>query len=69
MSAKILRNDIAPSCSYCLFSKQENGHFICTKKNREEPSGMCRKFVYYPFDRIPQQQPRLKTYSKEDFKI
>lgn len=69
MSAKILRTDIEPSCSYCQFSKETNGRFICEKKNREEPLGKCRRFVYYPFGRIPSQQPRLETYSKEDFKI
>lgn len=65
--AKLFSDKIEPSCQYCELSREENGHFICTRTGKEKNSGKCRRFVYYPFDRLPKQQPRLKEYSESDF--
>ena len=68
MSAKLFYEH-EPSCSYCLYSKRAGAQTVCGKAGQSRPSKKCKKFVYYPFARIPKQQPRLKSYTEDDFKL
>ena len=71
MKKGLFRGDIAPACEYC-----EHGHrasdgvmILCIKKGMVSPHYACRRFLYSPLKRVPRRQPRLPTFSPEDFRL
>ena len=63
--------NINPSCKYCLYyldSQTQPGTMIC-EKGRNTENGSCGAFRYEPTLREPAEQPLLKEFSPDDFKI
>ncbi len=70
-SKSLFGNNIEPACTYCQFgaSSSDEQMLLCSKKGVVSPYYYCNKFVYCPTKRIPKRQPKLPTFSKEDFSL
>lgn len=71
MKKRLFGNSIEPCCFYC-----ENGRpapdkvmILCKKYGPVSPHYKCRKFVYDPLKRVPKRQPKLPSFTAEDFTI
>lgn len=62
---------IQPCCSYCAIGHLGNDKkmIYCPKKGVVSPFYHCKKFTYDPIRRIPMRQPKLPSFSKEDFSL
>lgn len=69
---KLYGKNIIPSCKYCLYyvdNPSEPGIMICEKGKKTENTSSCGAFRYEPTLREPAEQPLLKEFSPEDFRI
>ncbi len=69
---RLYGKNINPSCKYCLYyvdNPNDLGKMICEKGKNTENCTSCGAFRYEPTLREPKEQPLLKQFSPEDFKI
>lgn len=70
--SKFYGKNIIPSCKYCLYyvdDPAQEGTMICEKGKNTANCSSCGAFRYEPTLREPAEQPLLKEFSPEDFKI
>lgn len=62
---------IAPACEYCSHGRQavDPRMILCEKKGVVAPSYHCRRYEYDPLLRVPKRQPKLPSFSAEDFSL
>jgi len=65
MKRKLFGNTIYINCNYCNNFVHEDGYYC--DKNREIRNEKCRKFDYNPLLRVPNNEPVMMQFSKEDF--
>lgn len=60
---------IPPACEYCEKGRRaaDPRMILCSKKGVVSPYYRCRKYVYDPLRRVPKRQPKLPTFSIDDF--
>ncbi len=64
--------NINSSCKYCLYyieNPSEPGTKTCERGKPTENGASCGAFRYEPTLREPPEQPLLKEFSPEDFRI
>lgn len=66
---KLFGNHVEIECKYCVNSSDFDGASICKIGLYLEPDGSCRRFVYDPLKRTPQNLPPLKAHSADEFKL
>ncbi len=71
MKNTLFRGEISPACEYCEYGRKasDNVMILCIKKGMVSPRYSCRKFLYSPLKRVPRRQPKLPSFSPEDFKL
>ena len=62
MRKKLYGNTVQPSCEHCAHGRKSFDGVMPLYHH-------CRKFRYDPLKRIPLRQPRLGSYTEEDFRI
>lgn len=70
--SRLYGKNINPSCKYCLYyadNPADGSTMICEKGKNTENGSSCGAFRYEPTLREPAEQPLLKEFSPEDFKI
>lgn len=67
----LFSNDMDPACEYCEYGRRAADHvmILCGKKGPVAPYYSCRRFAYSPLKRIPRRQPKLPSFSAEDFSL
>ena len=62
---------IAPACEYCERCRPATDPrmLLCPQKGLVAPYYSCSKFLYDPLRRVPRRQPKLPTFSPEDFSL
>lgn len=62
---------ISPACAYCTHGQYTTDHrmILCEKSGVISPNYHCRRYQYDPLARIPKRQPKLPTFSAEDFSL
>ena len=62
---------IAPACAYCAFGQAgtDPRMILCTRRGVVTPDFHCRKYQYDPLLRVPRRQPKLLSFSPEDFSL
>jgi len=68
---RLFSGPVEPACEYCEHGRRaaDNVMILCIKKGMVAPHYSCRRFVYSPLKRVPRRQPRLPTFSPEEFKL
>lgn len=68
---KLFGNTVDPACIYCRSGRPspDNVMILCRKYGPVAPFYQCRKFQYDPLKRVPKKQPKLPSYSAEDFQL
>ncbi len=66
---KLFGSEIEIKCEYCQNGSDYDGASVCRLKRNRNPDGSCRRFVYDPLKRIPQNLPPLKSHDAEEFKL
>lgn len=71
MKKKLLGSDIEPKCQYCLSGTAvtDSDTVLCPKKGVLDKNDSCRKFIYDPLKRIPQQAAEMLSFSADDFSL
>lgn len=70
MKKKLFGNQIPPDCSYCEHGAKTSGESYSCALGRTLPfKGKCRAFRYDPLKRVPRTEPKLPTYSPDDFTL
>ena len=71
LKAPIYGATISPACEYCSFGRQASDPrmILCEKCGVVSPFYHCRKFQYDPLLRVPRRQPKLPSFSPEDFSL
>ena len=71
MRKKLYGNTVQPSCEHCAHGRKsfDGKAVLCDRKGVMPLYHHCRKFRYDPLKRIPFRQPRLGSYTEEDFRI
>ena len=55
----IFDRDIVPCCAYCAHGSCVGfEEVVCKKRGLVPVDGNCRRFVYDPFQRVPDRPPR-----------
>ena len=69
MRKKLFLGKFPPACEYCEHGRKasDNLMILCIKKGVVSPHYACRRFVYSPLKRVPHRQPKLPTFSPEEF--
>ena len=73
--SKLYGKNIVPSCKCCFYyvettaSGEQSEKKICEKGKDLSSCTSCGAFRYEPTLRQPKEQPLLKDFSPEDFKI
>lgn len=62
---------IPPACEYCAYGRKATDPrmILCEKKGVVSPQDHCRRYEYDPLLRVPRRQPRLPSFSPEDFSL
>ena len=73
MRKKLLGNDVAPACQYCVYGEPcaVDGEILCPKRGVMRAESSCRKFSYDPLKRRP-DRPQIaqpEAFSQDDFKL
>ena len=63
--------NVAPACEYCEHGRRaaDPRMILCQKRGVVSPYFHCKKFLYDPIQRVPRRQPRLPSFSPEDFRL
>ena len=62
--------NIQPACEYCERGITRDSRVVLCRYGGIVASDFsCRKFQYAPLKRTPRQQPVLKDYDPNDFKL
>lgn len=71
MKNTLFSNNMEPACEYCEYGRLAADRFmiLCSKKGPVSPHYSCRRFAYSPLKRVPKRQPRLPSFTEEDFKL
>ena len=71
MRKKLYGNTVQPSCEHCAHGRKsfDGNAELCARKGVMPQYHHSRKFRYDPLKRIPLRQPRLGSYTEEDFRI
>ena len=66
----LFRKDIDPRCAYCARgSRIGEDKVACVKRGIVAPEYHCRRYEYDPLLRVPKRQPKLPSFSAEDFSL
>lgn len=67
--SSLFNMEIPPCCSYCAVGRpgSDQKMIFCAKKGVVSPFYHCKKFEYDPLKRIPRRQPKLPSFTDEDF--
>jgi hypothetical protein len=62
---------IPPACRYCAYGQfgTDPRMILCQKRGVVTPDFHCRKYQYDPLLRVPRRQPKLPSFSPEDFSL
>ncbi len=62
---------ISPACEYCEFGHRaaDPRMILCSKRGVVSPYYHCKRFAYDPLRRIPKRQPKLPSFTAEDFSL
>lgn len=62
---------IEPACAYCEHGRSATDPrmILCSKKGVVSPYFKCRKYIYDPLRRVPRRQPKLPSFSAEEFSL
>lgn len=62
---------IEPACEYCSHGRiaSDPDMILCPKHGVVAPYYKCRRFDYDPLRRVPRRQPKLPSFSPEDFSL
>ncbi|MBQ7859054.1 MAG: hypothetical protein IJ347_02815 [Faecalibacterium sp.] len=62
---------IAPACEYCANGRRASDPrmILCERKGVVSPQYHCRKYQYDPLLRIPKRQPKLPSFTADDFSL
>jgi hypothetical protein len=65
------KNDITPSCSYCVHGRfSPNGESVlCLKKGIVSLDYSCKRFKYDPLKRKPIRPKAIETFEELDFSL
>ena len=71
MKSLLFSNDISPACEYCESGKlaADKIMILCKRHGPVSPYYFCKKFVYSPLRRVPKKQPKLPTFTSDDFTL
>ncbi|MBQ9901596.1 MAG: hypothetical protein IJM51_04330 [Clostridia bacterium] len=70
--SKFYGKNIHPACKYCLYyaaDQTQPDTMKCEKGKNTENGSSCGAFRYEPTLREPAEQPLLKEFRPEDFRI
>ena len=67
----IYGSTISPACEYCLHGRKgtDPRMILCAKKGVVPLEYHCRKYEYDPLLRLPKRQPKLPSFTAEDFSL
>ena len=70
-SKHLFGDSIGPACAHCRFGRPAPDQVMvfCRKFGPVSPQYKCKKFIYDPLKRMPKRQPKLPSFSPEDFEI
>ncbi|WP_418666700.1 hypothetical protein [Allofournierella sp.] len=63
--------DIPPACGYCEHGRRaaDPRMILCCKRGVVSPYYHCKRFCYDPLLRVPRRQPKLPSFTAEDFRL
>lgn len=71
MKQKVLGKNIEPKCEYCQYGTiaTDGATVLCPKKGVFARDASCKKFLYDPLKRVPQEAPPPMPFSERDFSL
>ena len=71
MKKKLLGENIERKCQYCAFGTpvKSSDKILCPKKGVTDKYASCKKYIYDPLKRIPQNVPGMIQFSESDFSL
>ena len=65
------KNDVTPSCSYCVHGRlsPDNESVLCLKKGVVSLDYSCKKFKYDPLKRKPIRPRNIEKFDESDFAL
>lgn len=65
------KNDVTPSCSYCIHGKSSPNKesVLCIKKGVVGLDYSCKKFKYDPLKRKPIRPKDIEKFEESDFSL
>ena len=65
------KNDITPSCSYCVHGKPspDKESVLCLKRGLVNLDYSCKKFKYDPLKRKPMRPKAIEKFEESDFAL
>ncbi len=60
---------ISPACEYCTYGQRAADPRMILCEGVVSPDYHCRRYQYDPLARVPKRQPKLPTFSAEDFSL
>lgn len=66
---KLFGNNIAPDCTYCLYSEKNSGGKLICRYGSPTMGTVCQRYMYDPLKREPKTLPDMPKFTADDFKL